>query len=137
MTDSLERTDLFWVFLCLSQQEDYLLLSAGSVMGSSLHGACDMPSTSGLRIRRILLKTSQMPSRPFYSTQTSSDWSGSSWTVTLSYQNLSARSVTPSSTSATASWSGFCRESTSRRLGKRTPKASECRMPGEVLSFFK
>ena len=93
-------------------------------MESSLHAVCDMPSTSGLRILLKSLTMSQ-PSHPFYSIQTSSNWLGSSWTVTPGYLSLSARNVTQSSTNVTASSSGFCRESTFHLLEKRTQKASE------------
>lgn len=115
--DSLER---HWsVFV--TQQVDCQLQYVGSVMGSSLLAACGTPS-SGLRTLLILSMTSQMPlpNRPFCSTQTSSDWSGSSWSVTLGYPSLSARNAMLSSTSATVSWLGFFRESTSHQLGKIT-----------------
>lgn len=101
----------FWVLtektlICyFVQQVDCQLPSVGSATGSSLHAACGTPSTSGLRIPSILLMTSltRRHSHPFYFTQTSSNWSGSSWTVTPGYQSLSARNATLSSTSATAS----------------------------------
>lgn len=96
-------------------------------MGSSRPAACVTPSTSGLRTPSTWWTTSATPwpARRSCSTQTSSGWSASSWTVTPGCQSSSARNVTPSSTSATASWSGSCRESTSLRSGKRTWRASE------------
>lgn len=67
-------------FCFFSQQVDCQLPSVGSAMGSSPLAACGTHLTSGLRIPSKLLTMSQMSqlSHPYYSTQTSSDWLGSS-----------------------------------------------------------
>lgn len=125
---SINRQFIVVLLLCsLAQQVDCQLLSVGSVTGSSLPAACGTPSTSVLRTpsTSLTMSRTRRRNRPFYSTRTSSDWSGSSWIGTLDYRSLSVRNATRSSTSATASWSGFCRESTCRLLGRRTSKAGE------------
>lgn len=124
--------------LSFFQEVDSVLPSVGSAMGSSLHAACGTP-LSGHRSPLTLLMRSQMPrpSHPFCSIRTSNNWLGSSWTGTRGCLSLSARNATPSSTSATASWSGFCRESIYRQSGKRTIGASESTLKIYKLQAFK